>query len=84
MTDLQLLRNRLVATARSCMRNQASLGQVYGSMQEAYWQMQSPLIYQEPSSRVCAIVIFYSPFKPISLFNTRQIYVDKYFLSYDS
>ncbi|KAK4596709.1 hypothetical protein RGQ29_014657 [Quercus rubra] len=47
----QLLRNRLVATARKCMRNNASLGQVYGSMQEAYQQMQSPLIYQEPSAR---------------------------------
>ncbi|KAK4569287.1 hypothetical protein RGQ29_004620 [Quercus rubra] len=33
----QLLRNRLVATARN--------------MQEAYQQMQSPLIYQEPSAR---------------------------------
>ncbi|KAL4643258.1 hypothetical protein ACB092_02G080500 [Castanea dentata] len=47
----QLLRNRLVATARKCMRNNASLGQVYGSMQEAYQQMQTPLIYQEPSAR---------------------------------
>ncbi|KAK4608520.1 hypothetical protein RGQ29_002080 [Quercus rubra] len=37
----QLLRNRLVATARK----------LYGSMQEAYQQMQSPLIYQEPSAR---------------------------------
>ncbi|XP_075655553.1 putative boron transporter 2 isoform X1 [Castanea sativa] len=46
----QLLRNRLVATARKCMRNNASLGQVYGSMQEAYQQMQTPLIYQEPSA----------------------------------
>ncbi|XP_061370458.1 boron transporter 1-like [Gastrolobium bilobum] len=47
----QLLRNRLVATARSCMRKQESLGQVYGSMQDAYWQMQTPLTHQEPSSR---------------------------------
>ncbi|KAH7513529.1 hypothetical protein FEM48_Zijuj12G0210000 [Ziziphus jujuba var. spinosa] len=47
----QLLRNRLVSTARKCMRKNASLGQVYGSMQEAYQQMQSPLVYQEPSSR---------------------------------
>ncbi|KAK7246222.1 hypothetical protein RIF29_41082 [Crotalaria pallida] len=47
----ELLRNRLVATARSCMKNQASLGQLYGSMQEAYWQMQSPLVHQESSSR---------------------------------
>ncbi|OMO53420.1 Bicarbonate transporter, eukaryotic [Corchorus capsularis] len=46
-----LLRNRLVATARQCMHKNASLGQVYESMQEAYQQMQTPLIYQEPSSR---------------------------------
>ena len=48
----QLLRNRLVATARKCMHMNASLGQVYESMQEAYQQMQTPLIYQEPSARV--------------------------------
>lgn len=48
----QLLRNRLVATAKKCMRTNATLGQVYGSMQEAYQQMQSPLIYQEPSAMV--------------------------------
>ncbi|EOY06853.1 HCO3- transporter family isoform 2 [Theobroma cacao] len=47
----QLLRNRLVATARKCMRKNGSLGQVYESMQEAYQQMQTPLIYQEPSAR---------------------------------
>ncbi|KAG7991102.1 hypothetical protein I3843_02G058600 [Carya illinoinensis] len=47
----QLLRNRLVATARMSIRNNASLGQLYGSMQEAYQQMQSPLIYQERSAR---------------------------------
>lgn len=46
----QLLHNRLVATAKKCMRMNATLGQVYGSMQEAYQQMQSPLIYQEPSA----------------------------------
>ncbi|KAE9594877.1 putative bicarbonate transporter [Lupinus albus] len=46
-----LLRNRLVATARRCMKNHANLGQVYGSMKEAYWQMQSPLVHQEPSSQ---------------------------------
>ncbi|KAH7513577.1 hypothetical protein FEM48_Zijuj12G0215000 [Ziziphus jujuba var. spinosa] len=48
---LHLLRDRLVPTSRKCMRKNASLGQVYGSMQEAYQQMQSPLVYQEPSSR---------------------------------
>ncbi|KAK9747577.1 hypothetical protein RND81_02G001500 [Saponaria officinalis] len=47
----QLLRNRLVATARKSMGNNASLGQVYGNMQEAYQQMQTPLVYQEPSAR---------------------------------
>ncbi|XVE82336.1 hypothetical protein DITRI_Ditri15bG0140100 [Diplodiscus trichospermus] len=47
----QLLRNRLVAAARKCMHKNASLGQVYESMQEAYQQMQTPLIYQEPSAQ---------------------------------
>ncbi|XP_077218679.1 putative boron transporter 2 [Tasmannia lanceolata] len=47
----QLLRNRLVNTAHESMNKNASLGQLYGSMQEAYKQMQTPLIYQEPSSR---------------------------------
>ncbi|WJX23316.1 Boron transporter 1, variant 2 [Trifolium repens] len=46
----QLLRNKLVATARNCMRNEESLGQIYGSMQDAYWQMQTPLTHQEPSA----------------------------------
>lgn len=45
----QLLRNRLVATAQHSMRQNASLGQLYGDMQEAYRQMQTPLIYQEQS-----------------------------------
>ncbi|KAG9131472.1 hypothetical protein Leryth_015305 [Lithospermum erythrorhizon] len=48
----QLLRNRLVETARNCMSMDGSLTQVYGSMQEAYKQMQSPLIYQQPSTLV--------------------------------
>lgn len=43
----QLLRNHLVATAHNSMRQNASLGQLYGNMQEAYKQMQTPLIYQE-------------------------------------
>ncbi|KAE8008344.1 hypothetical protein FH972_004865 [Carpinus fangiana] len=46
----QLLRNRLVATARKSIRKNASLGQLYGNMQEAYHQMQTPLVYQEPSA----------------------------------
>ncbi|MCI18408.1 boron transporter 2 [Trifolium medium] len=29
------------------MRNEESLGQIYGSMQDAYWQMQTPLTHQE-------------------------------------
>ncbi|XP_074565162.1 boron transporter 1-like [Curcuma longa] len=45
----QLLRNRLVATARRSMGLNSSLSQLYGSMQEAYRQMQTPLIYQEPA-----------------------------------
>ncbi|KAJ6710647.1 ANION EXCHANGE PROTEIN [Salix koriyanagi] len=45
----QLLRNRLVATARRSLRKNASLGQLYGNMQEAYQQIQTPLIYQQPS-----------------------------------
>ncbi|GLT66107.1 hypothetical protein SLA2020_384960 [Shorea laevis] len=48
----QLLRKRLVLTARTSMRKNASLGQLYGDMQEAYQQMQTPLIHeQEPSFR---------------------------------
>lgn len=47
----QLLRNRLVATARTSMQKNSSLGQLYGNMQEAYQQMQTPLIYQDSSAR---------------------------------
>ncbi|GAB2213829.1 hypothetical protein Droror1_Dr00018149 [Drosera rotundifolia] len=47
----QLLRNRLVATARQSIRMNSSLGELYGNMQEAYQQMQTPLIYQEASTR---------------------------------
>ncbi|CAL9114886.1 unnamed protein product [Musa textilis] len=47
----QLLRNRLVATARQSMSQNSSLSQLYGSMQDAYRQMQTPLIYQEQSAR---------------------------------
>ncbi|MBA0592543.1 hypothetical protein Gorai_009523 [Gossypium raimondii] len=47
----QLLRNRLVTTARKSISKNASLGQLYGNMQEAYQQMQTPLVYQEPSTR---------------------------------
>lgn len=44
----QLLRNRLVASARRSIRQNASLGQLYGNMQEVYNQMQTPLVYQQP------------------------------------
>lgn len=47
------------------MHNNASLGQVYDSMQEAYQQMQSPLIYQEPSTRV----LIYNDSFTLTLFN---------------
>ncbi|CAA7405846.1 unnamed protein product [Spirodela intermedia] len=47
----QLLRNRLVATAKHSMKDNSSLGQLYGNMQEAYQQMQTPLIYQQQSMR---------------------------------
>ncbi|KAK2364805.1 HCO3- transporter family [Trifolium repens] len=47
----QLLRNRLVISARKSISKNASLGQLYGNMQEAYHQMQTPLIYQDPSAR---------------------------------
>ncbi|KAL9255149.1 Boron transporter 1-like protein [Drosera capensis] len=48
----QLLRNRLVATARQSIRMNSSLGELYGNMQEAYQHMQTPLIYQEASTRI--------------------------------
>ncbi|KAH1195718.1 putative boron transporter 2 [Glycine max] len=47
----QLLRNKLVVTARKSMGKNASLGQLYGNMLEAYNQMQTPLVYQDPSAR---------------------------------
>lgn len=48
--NMQLLRNRLVKTARESMKMNSSLGQLYGNMQEAYQQMQTPLVHQVPSS----------------------------------
>ncbi|KAL5700731.1 putative boron transporter 2 [Ranunculus cassubicifolius] len=47
----QLLRSRLVKTARRSMGQNASLGELYGNMQESYHQMQTPLIYQDASAR---------------------------------
>ncbi|XP_047334655.1 boron transporter 1 [Impatiens glandulifera] len=46
----QLMRNRLVVAARKCLSKNESLEQVYGTMQEAYQHMQTPLVYQEPST----------------------------------
>lgn len=45
----QILRNRLVATARQSMRQNASLSQLYDNMKEAYQQIQTPLIHQQQS-----------------------------------
>nr|CAD1825917.1 unnamed protein product [Ananas comosus var. bracteatus] len=50
----QLLRNRLVATARQSMSQNSSLSHVYSNMQDAYQQMQTPLIYQEQSARLAS------------------------------
>ncbi|KAI4343749.1 hypothetical protein L6164_011059 [Bauhinia variegata] len=44
----QLLRNKLVSTARKSMRRNMNLSQVYQSMQEAYNEMQTPLVHQMP------------------------------------
>ncbi|XP_031497582.1 boron transporter 1-like isoform X2 [Nymphaea colorata] len=46
----QLLRNRLVTTARKSINQNSNLNQLYGNMQEAYQQMQTPLINQGASS----------------------------------
>ncbi|KAJ6374291.1 hypothetical protein OIU78_029912 [Salix suchowensis] len=46
----QLLRNKLVSTARKSMGKNSNLGQLYRSMQDAYNEMQTPLVYQLPSS----------------------------------
>uniref|UniRef100_M1CKW5 Boron transporter n=1 Tax=Solanum tuberosum TaxID=4113 RepID=M1CKW5_SOLTU len=45
----QLLRNKLASTARKNIDKNANLGQLYRSMQEAYNEMQTPLVYQTPS-----------------------------------
>lgn len=44
----QLLRNKLVATARKGIQKNSNLGQLYRSMQEAYNEMQTPLVHQNP------------------------------------
>ncbi|XP_062116255.1 probable boron transporter 2 [Humulus lupulus] len=44
----QLLRNKLVSTARKSIRKNLNLSQFYQSMEEAYNDMQTPLAYQIP------------------------------------
>jgi hypothetical protein len=46
----QLLRNKLVSAARKSMSKNSNLGQLYQNMQEAYKEMQTPLVYQVPSA----------------------------------
>ncbi|XP_038685962.1 boron transporter 1-like isoform X1 [Tripterygium wilfordii] len=46
----QLLRNKLVSTARQSMEKNSNLAQLYRSMQQAYNEMQTPLVYQTPST----------------------------------
>ncbi|KAI5075445.1 hypothetical protein GOP47_0009521 [Adiantum capillus-veneris] len=46
----ELVRNKLVKTAKRSIQENASLGQLYGNMQEAFQQMQTPLVYQQPSA----------------------------------
>lgn len=44
----QLLRNKLVSTAKNSIKKNSNLVQLYRSMQEAYNEMQTPLVYQMP------------------------------------
>ncbi|KAL8215898.1 hypothetical protein R6Q57_022735 [Mikania cordata] len=46
----QLLRNKLVSTARRSIRQNSNLGDLYRNMQRAYNEMQTPLIYQNQST----------------------------------
>lgn len=46
----QLLRNKLASTARNSMHKNANLTELYQNMQEAYNEMQTPLVYQAPSA----------------------------------
>ncbi|KAK9747898.1 hypothetical protein RND81_02G022200 [Saponaria officinalis] len=46
----QLLRNKLVTAARNSIKKNSNLGQLYRNMQDAYNEMQTPLVYQMPSS----------------------------------
>ncbi|XP_039142991.1 boron transporter 1-like [Dioscorea cayenensis subsp. rotundata] len=46
----QILRDKLLSTARRSISQNSSLGQLYGSMRDAYNQMQTPLVYQISST----------------------------------
>ncbi|XP_071731685.1 probable boron transporter 2 [Rutidosis leptorrhynchoides] len=46
----QLLRSRLVETARRSISKNSNLSELYENMQQAYNEMQTPLIYQNPSN----------------------------------
>ncbi|CAN1347728.1 Probable boron transporter 2 [Linum perenne] len=46
----QLLRSKLVSAARKSMSKNSNLGQLYRNMQDAYNEMQTPLVYQRPSA----------------------------------
>ncbi|KAJ7539536.1 hypothetical protein O6H91_11G098900 [Diphasiastrum complanatum] len=47
----QLMRNKLVKTAKKSIANNANLVNLYSSMQEVFQQMESPLTFQRSSSR---------------------------------
>ncbi|KAI3726966.1 hypothetical protein L1987_66773 [Smallanthus sonchifolius] len=46
----QLLRRKLVDTAKKSMSKNSNLSELYENMQQAYNEMQTPLVYQIPSS----------------------------------
>lgn len=46
----QLLRRKLISTARKSMRKNMNLSQLYQNMQAAYDEMHTPLVYQMPSA----------------------------------
>ncbi|XWS60737.1 hypothetical protein CRYUN_Cryun07bG0061400 [Craigia yunnanensis] len=46
----QLLHDKLVSTARKSISKNSNLSQLYRSMQHAYNEMQTPLVYQLPST----------------------------------
>lgn len=46
----RLMRNKLVVAAKNSIEKNSNLGQLYKSMQEAYNEMQTPLVYQIPPS----------------------------------